>query len=124
LNPETRLMLAWASQALADYYLDDERCYDRQLVALMQRWLDAPEKAPPSAFLAQKFLALNIALSKARDPFEFELSAGDFSLEKQPITSDKLSFVEPLLRQALSRVDWCAIGDYLIDKLSLPSNKC
>ncbi|MGH2413730.1 MAG: hypothetical protein ACRDEA_08570, partial [Microcystaceae cyanobacterium] len=123
LTPETKLMLSWVSQALADYYLDDEGCYDPQLVFRLQGWLDFPEQMPPSAFLSQKFLAVNMALAQAQDPFEFDLAEGDFSVEQQPIVAsdNQLSFVEPLVRQALSRVDWCVIGDYLIRQLSLKS---
>lgn len=119
--PETKLILSWVSQALKDYYLDDEGCYDPQLIFQMQKWLNAPQQIHPSAFLAQQFVAVNIALSQAQDPFEFDMAASDFSLEEQPIiTSDNQpSFVEPLLRQALSRVDWCVIGNYLIAQMSL-----
>jgi hypothetical protein len=120
-TPETKLMLSWVSQALKDYYLDDEGCYDPQLIFQMQKWLNKPQQMPPSAFIAQQFVAVNIAFFQAQDPFEFDLADSDFSLEQQQIiTSDNQPFfVEPLLRQALSRVDWCVIGNYLIAQMSL-----
>ncbi len=121
LNPETRLMLSWASKALEDYYLDDEGIHDPQLVGQMRKWLASPEQTPASAFLARKFLAVNIALSRAEDPFEFDLTDVDSPVENQTLAVGKNwpAFVEPLLRQALSRVDWQAVGEYLIEKLTL-----
>jgi hypothetical protein len=125
LNPETRLMLSWASKALEDYYLDDEGVYDPQLVHQTRRWLDSPEETPAPAFLARKFLAVNIALSQAEDPFEFDLTGVDSPVENQTLAVGKNwpAFVEPLLRQALSRVDWQVIGEYLIRRLSLDPNE-
>jgi hypothetical protein len=125
LNPETELMLSWASKALKDYYLDDEGIHDPQLVRQMRRWLDSPEQTPASAFLARKFLAVNIALSRTEDPFDFDLTDVDVSVENQPLAVGKNwpAFVEPLLRQALSRVDWRVIGEYLIRMLSLDPNE-
>jgi hypothetical protein len=49
----------------------------------------------------------------------------DVSVENQPLAVGKNwpAFVEPLLRQALSRVDWRVIGEYLIRMLSLDPNE-
>ncbi len=78
-------------------------------------------KVIPEVYLAKKFVAANIARARAEDIFEFDISNFDFDLDKDKISIGEKapSFVESLLRQSLSQVDWKILGDYLVKNLNL-----
>ena len=123
LNEPTKIMLSWVVGALAEEYLDDEDCYDPVFVFQMQAWWKETKRLNliPEVYLAKKFVAANIARARAEDIFEFDISNFDFALDKDKILSGEKvpSFVESLLRQSLSQVDWKILGDYLVKNLNL-----
>ena len=123
LNEPTKIMLSWVVGALAEEYLDDEDCYDPVFVFQMQAWWKETKrlKVIPEVYLAKKFVSANIARARAEDIFEFDISNFDFDLDKDKISiGEKVpSFVESLLRQSLSQVDWKILGDYLVKNLNL-----
>jgi hypothetical protein len=121
VNPETQILLDWIEQALSLQYLDDEERYDPVFVELMQTWLENSDNNR-AAVLGKRFLAASIAMSKLDDPLDFDWFDFEFDFEQDSISanSGELGFVEPLLRLALDRVDWGAIGKYLVETLSLP----
>ncbi len=123
LNEPTKIMLSWVVGALAEEYLDDEDCYDPVFVFQMQAWWKETKrlKVIPEVYLAKKFVSANIARARVEDIFEFDISNFDFHLDKDKILSGEKfpSFVESLLRQSLSQVDWKILGDYLVKNLNL-----
>ena len=120
-TPETQVMLEWVERALAHHYLDDEQRYDPQLSEQAQFWLDFPDGTTPLAYLGRRFLEAHLALDRTEDPFEFDFADFDFDLARAPLVPSQTlpSFVEPLLRLALTRVDFHRIGECLVRRLSL-----
>ena len=120
LNPETQVMLSWANRALQEHYLDDEQRYDPQFVEQVKSWLNSPDGVNPIAYLAQRLLEATLALTREEDPLDFDLSNFDFDLERQPIISqNQPSFLEPLLRLALQKVQFHILGEFILKQLSL-----
>ncbi|WP_013321011.1 hypothetical protein [Gloeothece verrucosa] len=120
INAETSIIFSWLKDALSELYWEEKNCYDPEFAKLMRVWYqECPLEDSPSGYLAKKFLELHFAWSKTEDESEFDLSDLNFNLEVDPLIEHELTFIEPLLRLALEKVDFEFLGDYLVKELEL-----
>ncbi|ACK72314.1 hypothetical protein PCC7424_3940 [Gloeothece citriformis PCC 7424] len=120
INPETSIVFSWLKEALGEFYWEEKNCYDPGFANQMELWYqECPLENSPSIYLAKKFLELHFAWAKSEDESQFDLSDLNFNLEVDPLIEHQLTFIEPLLRLALEKVDLEFLGDYLIQELQL-----
>ncbi|WP_013320666.1 hypothetical protein [Gloeothece verrucosa] len=120
INPETSIIFSWLKEALSELYWEEKNAYDPELAKQMSVWYKkCPPQNSPKTYLVKKFLELHLAWSKTEDETEFDLADLNFNLEADPLIEHELTFIEPLLRLALEKVDFEFLGDYLVKELAL-----
>ncbi len=118
-NAETQIILHWVQEKLGDYYLDDEECYDPDFISQLKSWYALCPKKSKLVALAKNFLEMSLASEQEENPLDFDLTNYDFDLERSPLAPDASSFVEPLVRLALVKVNWEIIAEYLLLSVGL-----
>lgn len=112
---ETKILLQYIKYKLQDYYLDDEERYDERFLKQLRYWYQwFPYNVREREF-SKKILEVCIAEELAEDAFEFDYRDYSYDMSRQRITAPNApEFVEPLLRWALSKVDWKLLTKQLL----------
>lgn len=112
---ETKIILEYIKYKLQDYYLDDEEKYDERFLKQLRYWYQwFPYNVREKEF-SKKVFEVCLAEEMAEDSFDFDYRDYKYDLSRQRITApDSAEFVEPLLRWALSKVDWKLLTKQLL----------
>ncbi len=112
---ETKIILEYLKYKLQNYYLDDEERYDERFLKQLRYWYQwFPSNVRDREF-SKKVFGVCVAEELAEDSFDFDYRDYKYDLSQQRITApDSPEFVEPLLRWALSKVDWKLLTKQLL----------
>ncbi len=112
---ETKIILEYIKYKLEDYYLDDEERYDERFLKQLRYWYQwFPYNVREKEF-SKKIFEVCLAEEMAEDSFDFDYRDYKYDMSRQRITAlDAPEFVEPLLRWALSKVDWKLLTKQLL----------
>ncbi len=117
---ETKIILEYLKYKLQDYYLDDEERYDERFLKQLRYWYQwFPYNVREREF-SKKILEVCLAEELTEDTFDFDYREYKYDMSKQRITApDAPEFVEPLLRWALSKVDWKLLTKQLLKMFNM-----
>ncbi|MEL4894715.1 hypothetical protein [Crocosphaera sp. Alani8] len=117
---ETKIILEYLKYKLQDYYLDDEQCYDERFLKQLRYWYQwFPYNVREREF-SKKILEVCLAEELSEDSFYFDYREYKYDMSRQRITADDApEFAEPLLRWALSKVDWKLLTKQLLKMFNM-----
>ena len=117
---ETKIILEYIKYKLQDYYLDDEERYDERFLKQLRYWYQwFPYNVREREF-SKKIFEVCIAEELVEDSFDFDYRDYKYDMSRQRITApNSPEFVEPLLRWALSKVDWKLLTKQLLKMFNM-----
>lgn len=117
---ETKIILEYIKYKLQDYYLDDEERYDERFLKQLRFWYQWFPYTIREREFSKKVFEMCVASELAEDALDFDYRDYSYNLSRQRITApDSPEFVEPLLRWALSKVDWKLLTKQLLKMFNM-----